>query len=56
MKFIIPSGGKCLSIGKKLVNIASGEFETDCKVTQEALKKAKGVKTLTAEKKKTDKK
>ena len=53
MKFTIPKGGKTLSVGKKLVSLKAGEFETADKALQELLSKAKGV--LKVEAKKTKK-
>lgn len=43
MKFLIPNGGKTLSLGKKLISLDAGEFETKDKTLQELLLKAKGV-------------
>lgn len=56
MKFTIPKGGKTLSVGKKLVSLKAGEFETADKELQELLSKAKGVSKVSAKKpKETDK-
>lgn len=56
MKFSIPSGGKTLSVGKRLVSLDAGEFETADKELQELLSKAKGVSKVTVKKpKETDK-
>lgn len=43
MTFLIPENGKMVSLGKKLIKLDSGEFETKDKKLQEALKKCKGV-------------
>lgn len=48
MKFNIPEGGKTLSVGKKLLTLAAGEFETTNKELIELLSKAKGVTQVKA--------
>ncbi len=43
MKFIIPKGGKTVSVDKRLISFPAGEVEVKCKDTQEKLSGAKGV-------------
>lgn len=50
MKFEL-TGDKMVIVNGVIVTIKSGEFETDCKATCEALTKAKGVKQVKASKK-----
>lgn len=50
MKFLIPKGGKTLSVGKKLVSFDEGELDTDDKELQERLEKAKGVSKVSNKK------
>lgn len=46
MRFIVPDNGKVLSLGKRLLTIKGGVFETEDKAIIELLNKAEGVKAV----------
>lgn len=50
MKFLIPQNGKMISVGKKLIKIKCGEFETKDKELQDLLKNCKDVSEVKAKK------
>lgn len=47
MKYIIPKGGKMLFVGKKVLKLKEGEYDTTDKEEIKSLEGAKGVKKKT---------
>lgn len=43
MTFIIPKGGKMLHVGKRIVSLQEGDFETSDKELIKALESSRGV-------------